>query len=94
MVSTFWLVPRFFLRDFLAAVAGGDPSDDEATDCAGGEDGSECFGDDGVGQAEQDAEEQADEPSGPGQFYVADYKAEREAGDECAEHRGALVGKR
>jgi len=77
-----------------AAVAGGDPSDDESADGAGGEDGRECFGDDGVGKAEQNSEEQTGEPSGPGQFNVADYEAECEAGDECAEHGGALVGKR
>ena len=76
-----------------AAVAGGDPSDDESAYCAGGDDGRECFGDDGVGKAEQNSEEQAGEPSGPGQFYVANYKSQREARDERAEHGGSLIGK-
>jgi hypothetical protein len=61
-----------------------DEADDCAADCAEDENGGVGFGDDGVGEAEEEAEEEAGCPVGEGEACRADDEADGEAVEECA----------
>ncbi len=68
----------------LMAKSTGYPPDDKAAEgtCCKDWDGSFC--NDGVGEAEQDADEQSDSPARPRQTNIANYKSDREPSDERA----------
>jgi hypothetical protein len=61
-----------------------DEADDDAPDCAEADDRGVGFGDDGVGKAEKEAEEESLRPVGQGQASRADDEADSEAVEERA----------
>jgi hypothetical protein len=67
------------------------PADEQAADCADDENRGIRLGHDCIGQAQEKPEDEAGDPSGPGELHAADGEPDREPAGKRAEQRGALV---
>jgi len=69
------------------------PSDDRATDRSHADNRRECLRDNCIGETQENAQSEAEQPPRDSQVYERDQQANREAIQECAEKSGAFVGK-
>lgn len=68
------------------------PADEKAADCADAENRGVGLGHDRIGQAQEEPEDKADEPSGPGELHTADVEPDREAAGKRASSAARVSG--